>query len=406
MAPTERFSRRQVLSALGSGVGGALAGCTSESESESPETDSDSEPITDWPTVGHDRSNTRYSPKGEAPVSAPDVTWEIPIETPVRQPVVADGRVYIPDRNTLRVHDAASGNRLWTYSADTGNSQSIAPPTVTDGVVYLGHSVGQESVVALDVEAGERKWTFGRNQSGSVTGTPTLGAENRSLYVGTSNERVYCLDAETGDERWHRDVFGPVVASLAVQPPLIVAVTGTGEVYAFEENGDALWRTSLAEAIECPPTISGRLVVVANHDSHVYGLDAVTGEIEWSQYVDRLYQGGLVATGSSVYATSGRRVVALGKTYGKNQWSIKFDEFISCAPMVVDETLYVGGAGVTALKSDGGFGVADVRFGATRWTVDAGTHVGPGMAASDGRIFAPVQTSDGEAALVALEERE
>lgn len=407
--PTIDRSRRRLLATLGTCVGGVLAGCVGSSGSNPSSNDSgaSSKSQLEWPTVGHDRANTRYSETGTQLTEKPAIAWRFPIETPVRQPVFANGRVYMPDRTVLRVHDAATGDELWTYSVSNANSntQSITEPTVRDGVVYLGVTNSSQSVVALDAKTGDQLWAFGGKRIGGVSGTPTLGQNGTKLYIGTRESRIRALDAASGESRWQQTVFSPVVNTLAVRSPLVVATTRSGEVYAFGEDGKGLWHTALPEGSDSPPALSDRWVFVGCNNDYVYGLDPISGRTRWSTYVNRLYQGGFATTTSSVYATSGRGVVALGGRKGSTQWSITLGDFISCSPTIIDETLYIGGPRISALEVSGGFGVAGIRFGATRWTVDVGKHVGPGLAVGDGRLFAPAQVEDGFE-LLAFEQRE
>jgi outer membrane protein assembly factor BamB len=392
------------MAALGTCTAGVFAGCVVSSETDaSGKTETTSE--TDWPTVGYDRANTRYTPSG-TPLTTPTKAWSIPIETPIRQPILGNGRVYIPDQTVLRVHDATTGEELWTFSkeSDTPGTQSITAPTVRNGIAYLGTGSESESVVALDAKTGDRLWT--RERIGTVYGTPTLGENGEKLYVGTIQAQIYALDAKTGETRWQQDVFGPIENTLAVRSPLIVATTSAGEVYVFEENGEAVWRRQFSggSGSSSPPTISDRWIFVGCNNNCVYCLDPVSGDAQWKTHLDRLYRGGFVATDSSVYATSGSDIVALGGREGKIQWSIGLGRSISCTPMIIDDTLYVGGPRIFALNSSGGYNIPGFRFDSTRWSRNVGTHVGPGMAAGDGRLFAPVRMNDGTSKLLALEE--
>lgn len=403
MPTIDQCSRRQYLAALGTCAGGVLAGCVGSSETDRPPNTE-----TNWPTVGHDRANTRYSPSGTT-LTTPMETWSISIKTPVRQPVLANGRVYMPDQTVLRVHDAATGKELWTYSglSDERGIQSVTAPTVRDGCVYLGTNRESESVVALDAKTGDRLWTYGEKQTGTVSGTPTLGENRDRLYIGTTQGEIYTLDANTGESQWHQDVFGSIENTLAVRSPLVVATTSAGEVYSFDVDGKELWRRQLSggSGPSSPPTLSDRWIFVGSNDNCVYSLDPVSGSVRWRTHIDQLYHGGLVATNASVYATSSRGVIALGGRKGTIQWSIEPGEVVSCAPMVVDDTLYVGGSRIFALDPSGGFGIDGVRFRAKHWTANVGKHVGPGMATGNDRLFAPVRMNDGTAKLLALEEK-
>lgn len=401
MATIDQHSRRRVLATLGSCVGGALAGCVGASDPTTSDPDGPDETGGDWPTVGHDPANTRHASSGTVQ-STPSDAWRFPIGSPIDQPVVAGGQVYISDSSALRVHDAVTGEKKWMYTNDTDGTQLYTAPTVRDGVVYVGVTNGSASVLALDATSGERLWTFGEQQTGNVGGTPTLNKAGDTLYIGTDTERLYALDATNGTPRWQQGVFGSITTSLAVESPLVVATTRPGVVYAFNEGGSSMWRQRLQKGSKTPPVISDRTVFVGGTGDNVYSLDPVSGRRRWDTYVNTLYQGGFAVRNSSVYAVSGRSIVVLGGDEGEIQRSIGLGALIRCAPILLDDTLYVGGRRLFAIKPSGGVGVASFRLGATRWSIDRGHHVGPGIAATNERLFAPVQLADGSHELLAL----
>lgn len=400
MPTIDQHSRRRVLAAVGSCVGGALAGCVGASD-PTGDSDTSGETSSSWPTVGHDPANTRYSSQGTVG-SRPTIAWQYPIGSPINQPVVADGQVYLPDSSALYALDAATGALQWTYTDDAADTKLYTAPTVRNGVVYLGITGGSKSVIALDAASGEQLWSFKGQQAGAVSGTPTLNDAGDALYVGTDTERVYALDPASGESRWQQTVFGPVRTSLAVRSPLVVATTRPGEVYAFNDGGSSLWRKRLQGGSETPPVISNRTVFAAGTGNNVYSLDPVSGRRRWRTYVNSLYRDGFAVRNSSVYAASGRNIAVLGGGEGDIQLSIGLGEMIRCAPMLLDDTLYVGGRQLFALNPSGGVGIASFRLGATRWSVDLGRHVGPGIAATTERLFVPVQREDGSHELLAL----
>ena len=67
-------------------------------------------------------------------------------------------------------------------------------------LVYFGSS-SSDKIVCLDAASGIERWSF--FTGGPVRLAPTLAMGN--LYAGSDDGRVYCLDAQTGDEKWIYD---------------------------------------------------------------------------------------------------------------------------------------------------------------------------------------------------------
>jgi outer membrane protein assembly factor BamB len=282
-----------------------------------------------------------------------------------------------------------------------GNGATFwAPPTVSNGVAYLGD--GHRQVRAFDAATGERLWRF--ETEGSVYGAPKL-SQGR-LFFGTSDERVYALDSETGRKRWHRDVFGSVAASVAVRPPHVYVTTEAGEVYALSIHGEGVWRRRLPDRIECPPTVVDRTAYVGCYDGRVYALDAHgTGRTKWRTEVGGFPRGLSVARGR-VYVV-GMRFHALGVEKGRKRWSVLSSDSAATLPAVAGNTVYVGteDGRLLAAKLGGGIGALGVRIRPNRWTRKLGQSVERGLAVADGRVYAPVRVNDERSAIVALEEK-
>ncbi|MFF9403860.1 protein kinase [Streptomyces sp. NPDC014744] len=128
-------------------------------------------------------------------------------------PTVAGGVVYIGGNGDVTALDAATGNKRWVVSCDSG----LELPTVVDGVVYIA---GYHSVTALDAATGNEKWArrannWGFNRDDELDNLPedwrftSPRMANGVAYIGSS-KRVYALDAATGNKKWAHSTGGLV----------------------------------------------------------------------------------------------------------------------------------------------------------------------------------------------------
>ena len=109
----------------------------------------------DWPMYRHD---TRRS--GRAGTKVPTAlkhTWQTELGGRVTQPVVADGKLFAASVDTHTVHalDAASGEKLWSYTA---GARVDSPPTLYKGRVLFGSADGW--VYCLRASDGALAWRF------------------------------------------------------------------------------------------------------------------------------------------------------------------------------------------------------------------------------------------------------
>jgi quinohemoprotein ethanol dehydrogenase len=183
-------------------------------------------PKDDWPTVGGNLYNERYSPLDQidtSNVSQLKGVWRTHLRgsgvgakySAESQPVVYKGVIYVStgDNDVFAV-SVSTGKILWSYVS--GISQKITTVccgwlnrgvAIGDGRVYMGQLDGK--VVALDQQTGKPlwkrqlvKWQLGQ----TITGAPIY--IDGKIYIGVvgaefgTRSFLQALDAKTGDQVW------------------------------------------------------------------------------------------------------------------------------------------------------------------------------------------------------------
>ena len=82
---------------------------------------------------------------------------------------------------------------LWRYATE---EPFISSPVVRKGSVYIGSK--DKNVYCLDSSTGAKIWNY--TTGGPVSSSPAV--VNDRVYVGSNDFNVYCLDAITGDFIW------------------------------------------------------------------------------------------------------------------------------------------------------------------------------------------------------------
>jgi quinohemoprotein ethanol dehydrogenase len=130
----------------------------------------------DWPTIGADYAETRYSKLAEI--------------------------------NAANVKELGL---VWTYSLESTRGVE-ATPLVVDGVMYV--TASWSVVHAIDVRTGKRLWSFDPKVPRSVGEKGCCDVVNRGValykgrvYVGAFDGRLIALDAVTGAKLWEKDTI-------------------------------------------------------------------------------------------------------------------------------------------------------------------------------------------------------
>ena len=168
-------------------------------------------------------------------------------------------------------------------------------PVIADGRLYYGSSA-DDKIYCLDAATGEQRWTF--FTEGPVRLAPTI-AEGR-VFVGSDDGHAYCLDAKSGKLIW-KTQLGP-------------------RDYRIPGNSRIISRWPLRTGI----VVIGDLAYCAagmfpSEGVLITAIEADTGKIKWQQkQTDLPAQGYMLASHTRLYVPAGRNnPVVLNRADGK-----------------------------------------------------------------------------------------
>jgi len=155
----------------------------------------------------------------------------------------------ISTRNVKNLHVA------WIFQTDVRESMETSP-IVVDGVMYVTTSF--DHLYALNAKTGEQIWHY-KHEMGPIT-VYCCGPNNRGaavygdkVYLATLDSRLDAIDAKTGKVVWSKEIADPSLGYSETMAPTVVdgkVLVGTnggeygirGFVKAFDANsGDLLW---------------------------------------------------------------------------------------------------------------------------------------------------------------------
>jgi alcohol dehydrogenase (cytochrome c) len=270
-------------------------------------------PGNEWPTVGGDWGNTRYSTLDQ--INASNVqnlkgAWATHTGSGIGSkysfeatPLVQGGVMYVPTGNDdVLALDAKTGQQIWEYRS--GIDQSINTVccgwdnrgvALGEGKVFLGQLDG--SFVALDQKTGEQVWKaqVGTWQEGyTITAAPLY--YDGVVYTGISGAefgvrgKLTALDAASGQELWH---FWTVPAPGDFGGDTWPSPTDPDPVkqQAYLHGGATIWNTPTVDPDlgliyfstgNAGPDFNGSVRPGDNlFTSSILALDAKTGTYKW-----------------------------------------------------------------------------------------------------------------------------
>ena len=212
------------------------------------------------------------------PAGGPPICWRTPVGGGYSGPAVAEGRVYLMDRQL-----------------DKGVNNPADP--FKRGVIP-----GSERVLCLDQATGKILWhhdydaPYTMSYPAGPRATPLVSGGK--VYTLGAEGNLFCLDAQSGAVVWSHDFK----ADYGVPTPLwgfsanplldgnrlicVVGGTNTTAVAFNKDDGKEIWRALTAkEPGYCPPVIftaGGKRQLIVWHPESVNSLDPETGKTYWS----------------------------------------------------------------------------------------------------------------------------
>lgn len=327
------------------------------------------QPGSPWPKF---RANPAQD--GRAAVSSATLggkLWEFPtgkgiFSTPV---VGADGTIFVGSADRTFYALNPDGTARW--SKLTGEIIDSSALLDDKGRVYVGSGDGR--LYALDAASGNEVWTFAAdspdvNQAfiNWFEGNVAMGPDG-TLYVPNDNWFVYALDRDTAEVKWKLKMADQTWSLPAVDASSgdlylgnnnLLPVFG-GNTFGVGADGERLWAASSNGSVAASPLLTaGGTVIVGGFDGYVRAYDAQSGEPKWTFGTrDHIYASpAQLPDGTIVQPSADGTIYGLDPASGAQRWAFDTLEAVRSSPAVDAEgNSYVGsGEGkLFVLRPDG-----------------------------------------------------
>ncbi|MFH1213656.1 MAG: FG-GAP-like repeat-containing protein [Candidatus Neomarinimicrobiota bacterium] len=159
--------------------------------------------------------------------------------------VTQKGTIYGFDLNTL----ISPASPTWQIALQDTAPSSIALDD--QGFVYLG--IGTGRLLKIAIPTGQQPSIVWQVQTGSsITGSPVIDA-NGTLYVGSTDSKLYAVDIQTGNVKWTFTTQAPIQSTPAISDAgIIYCANDDGEVFALDTNKTVQWYYKASTSIVAP----------------------------------------------------------------------------------------------------------------------------------------------------------
>jgi outer membrane protein assembly factor BamB len=345
----------------------------------------------DWPMLMKGPAHTgQAADAAGAQISGFRLAGRFDAHAPIHaSPVAVGAQLFVGAENgNLYAIDVAGMKLRWLYHADGGIAST---PAVADGVVCFLSRDGR--LHAIDAASGAPLWSFRTRGEAlfaahGMLGTPLAEepvqdpwdlylssplVHGGKVYFGSSDERVYALDAKTGKPAWVFKTGGMVHSSPALVGDKIVVGSWDGAVYALDAaSGEERWRfqtrteqkVSVNLGVQASASSDGDTVYIGSRDGFFYALDAASGRKKWEFDA----QGSWVVSTPALddanvyFGTSDTGLLlALDKKSGKEKYRFETKVWTFASPLRVGDLVVAG-------SMKGELHAIDAASGRQRWS--------------------------------------
>ncbi len=262
---------------------------------------------------------------------------------------------------------------VWSFNAA---DEIRSTPAVVEGSLFFGSY--DNNVYCLDAKTGKERWSYATD--GGVVSSPCVWSE--TAFFGSEDQVLYAVYTRTGRIVWTCPTDGRIRSSPNVEYDHVFFGSDDHHLYAVSaKSGKELWRFAAAGPIRSSPVIEGELIVFGSDDGTVYALDVQSGESRWQYQVARALQSTPTVAGNMVFIGSDDRCIyALDLGNGWAVWRHRTKGKVISSPLVTEKLVYCG-------SNDHHLYALDARSGTLKWAYATEGPVVSSPRLADGAVY-------------------
>jgi outer membrane protein assembly factor BamB len=169
---------------------------------------------------------------------------------------------------------------------------------------------------------------------------------NGVAYFGMANNKVYAVDASTGEFQWNKPTEHPVWAAPLVADGTVYIASLDHNLYALNRaDGSVKWKRDLGASLGGTPALDNDTLYIGTFGNEVHALNAADGSPKWSApfaTTNWVWGGPVVKDGVVFVADMGGGVFAIDAQTGAQKWTATVGAAVRGSPALSGNTVFVG----------------------------------------------------------------
>lgn len=268
----------------------------------------------------------------------------------------------IAGSNQIVAASAEDGEILWTK---TILALPVSAPVSDGKLVYV--ITNDNKTYALNIDDGRLVWvSTGINKPTAIFGSASPIFHKNALIVSYSSGEIYALDRNSGEPLWTQDLnvnkagdsdfyLNDIDATPIAKDDVVYSIGNGGLMMAISaKNGNYLWKKEIAGITDF--WLAEDYIYVINNDDKLLAIERSRGLIKWISQLPEfrkekkpstkiIYSGLIMAGDKLIIADSRGRLLVASPLDGKIEQTLKLNQKIYHAPMLVDGKIYLHALG-------------------------------------------------------------
>ena len=261
-----------------------------------------------------------------------------------------------------------------------------------DALVAAGHKTGilrrvGGTAAAIQTSSLKPLWTF--QCEDEIRSTPIH--YDGSIYIGSYDHNLYCLNAVTGEFQWKYATDSGIVTRPAVYENNIYFGSEDQRLHVVSvRSGKVVWTYYTEGAVRSSPRIAEGHIFFGSDDAHIHAVNVLTGRAAWRFETAAPVRSTPFVTNEAVFSGCESGDFYCVDFGGELKWRFKAKLAVTSSPWVEEGVVYFG-------SLDSSFYALDTRSGWAIWRfrMGKGSIVSPCLAegliftgSADGHIYA------------------
>jgi len=259
----------------------------------------------------------------------------------VFEPIIKDNVIFMLDASgIIAAYDLTSKNKIWEKRVFAKKYlKSYQNPKIGYFDNQIFAITGTNEIVAICAESGEILWS--KSISSIPISTPV--SDGKSLYVTTTDNKTYALDASDGKLLWVSSGINKTTAIFGAADPVIhknslIVSYSSGEIYALNKNsGDPLWSKDLnlnkainsdfyLNDIDATALIKNDIIYSIGNGGLMMAIDTKNGNYLWKKEIAGISDF-WIANDFLYVISSDDKLIAVYKKTGAIKWVMQLPNF-------------------------------------------------------------------------------